>query len=305
MVDDRESPWSWSALVKVQDVRESGLVGTLFLAETAGPTPAVMCLAGAAGGTPTAPAAALAKEGFAALALATQAVEGRPPIIERFPLEYCFAAVAWLRQTVKPASGFVAVRGHSRGGQLALLMAVLQPDDIDAVLAYNPVTYVSLAPRNPYAFDDPAAPPAWTWRGKPVEGSASDPNVLSLGEKAGLEDSHAIALHRAKCPILLISGDDDPGIGDGSHGRKSSEWSCIHAVRRLKQARYPYPYQHLAYQSAGHQLAGPPPWNGDLAAGGTREGNERAVDDSWVKSLNFLRAALVSCPKRSSYGDGL
>jgi dienelactone hydrolase len=292
-------------LVTVQDVRESCLVGTLFLPGTAVPAPAVMCLAGAAGGIPTAPAAALAKEGFAAFALATHAVEGRPPVIERFPLEYCFEAVGWLRETVKPASGFVAVRGHSRGGQLALLMAVLRPDDIDAVLAYNPVTYVSLAPRNPYAFDDPAAPPAWTWRGKPVEGSASDPNVLSLGEKAGLEDSHAIALHCAKCPILLISGDDDPGIGDGSRGRKSSQWSCIHAIRRLELAGYPYAYQHLAYQAAGHQLAGPPPWSGDLAAGGTREGNQRAVDDSWAKALNFLRAALMSCPKRSSYGDGL
>jgi dienelactone hydrolase len=284
-------------LVKVQDVRESGLVGTLFLPETAVPTPAVICLAGAAGGIPAGPAAALAKEGFAAFALGTHAVEGRPPVIERFPLEYCFAAVGWLRGTVKPESGFVAVRGHSRGGQLALLMAVLQPDDVDAVLAYNPITYVSLAPGNPYAFDDPAAPPAWTWGGKPVEGSAADPNVLNRGEAAGLEDSHAIALHRAKCPILLISGDDDPGIGDGSHGRKSSEWSCIHAIRRLQLAGYPYPYQHLAYQSAGHQLAGPPPWNGDLAAGGTRDGNERAVDDSWPKALNFLRAALTNRQK--------
>jgi dienelactone hydrolase len=284
-------------LVKVQDVRESGLVGTLFLPETAVPTPAVICLAGAAGGIPAGPAAALAKEGFAAFALGTHAVEGRPPVIERFPLEYCFAAVGWLRETVKPESGFVAIRGHSRGGQLALLMAVLQPGDVDAVLAYNPITYVSLAPGNPYAFDNPAAPPAWTWRGKPVEGSAADANVLTLGEAAGLEDSHAIALHRAKCPILLISGDDDPGIGDGSRGRKSSEWSCIHAVRRLKLAGYPYPYQHLAYQSAGHQLAGPPPWSGDLAAGGTREGNIRAVEDSWAKALNFLRAALV-CRRR-------
>jgi dienelactone hydrolase len=115
-------------LVNVLDVRESGIVGTLFLPETAVPTPAVMCLAGAAGGIPMAPAAALAKEGFAAFALATHAVEARPPVIERFPLEYCFAAVAWLREAVKPASGFVAVRGHSRGAQLALLMAVLQPD---------------------------------------------------------------------------------------------------------------------------------------------------------------------------------
>jgi dienelactone hydrolase len=285
------------ALVKVQEVRESGLVGTLFLPKMTMPTPAVICLPGAAGGIPTAPAAALSKEGFVAFALGTHAVEGRPPVIERFPLEYCFAAVAWLRETVKPASGFVALRGHSRGGQLALLMAVLQPDDVDAVLAYNPVTYVSLAPANPYAFGDPAAPPAWTWGGKPVEGSAADPNVLNRGEAAGLEDSHAIALHRAKCPILLISGDDDPGIGDGSHGRKSSEWSCIHAIRRLKLAGYAYPYQHLAYQSAGHQLAGPPPWNGDSAAGGTRDGNERAVDDSWPKALNFLRAALTNRQK--------
>jgi hypothetical protein len=157
--------------------------------------------------------------------------------------------------------------GGCPDGQLALLMAVLQPGDVDAVLAYNPVTYVSLAPENPYAFNDPAAPAAWTWGGKPVEGSAADPNVLNPGEAPGLEDSHAIALDSAKCPILLISGDDDPAIGDGSHGRKSSEWSCIHAIRRLKLAGYPYPYRHLAYQSAGHQLAGPPPWSGDLAAG--------------------------------------
>jgi hypothetical protein len=44
----------------------------------------------------------------------------------------------------------------------------------------------------------------------------------------------------------------------------------------------------------------PPRWSGDLAAGGTREGNERAVDDSWAKALSFLCAALINCQKRET-----
>ena len=102
-------------------------------------------------------------------------------------------------------------------------------------------------------------------------------------------EAAAIPVERINGPVLLISGQDDQ--------LWPSTVLAEMTMARLKRRGHPFSDQHLAYESAGHQIgkaylpvgstliAG-----GRLATGGTPEGNARAQEDSWPKVLEFLRA---------------
>ena len=139
-----------------RSVREMGLVGTLFTPANVGPWPAVVTLTGAGGGIDEAPARALAEEGFAAFALATHNAEGLPQALREIPVEYCERAIGWVRRNVKPDREFIAIRGWSRGGELALILGAMF-SRVSAVLAYAPRTYVGLADPRAHNHGDPAA----------------------------------------------------------------------------------------------------------------------------------------------------
>jgi dienelactone hydrolase len=273
------------------EVRDSGLVGTLFLPAEPARSSAVICLAGAMGGLLEAPARALAAEGFAALALATHNVPGRPERLRLLPLDYVEQAVAWMRARCEPANGCVALRGWSRGGELALLLASLTPS-VNAVLAYSPRLYVSREHGKPNNFDDPTAAAAWTWRGAPVVGEPLPRAMMEDPAHQSFEDMFGIAVERIKGPIMLVSGEADTGLAG-----TTATYGCNKAMRRLAQYRFAYRHEHRSYPEAGHDIAGPPPFTGPVEEGGTLAGNAAAVADSWKHSLAFLRDAAK--PNRS------
>jgi dienelactone hydrolase len=273
------------------EVRDYGLVGTLFLPAEPARSAAVICLAGAMGGLSEAPASALAAEGFAALALATHNAPGRPERLRLLPLDYVEQAVAWMRARCEPANGCVALRGWSRGGELALLLASLTPS-VNAVLAYSPRVYVGREHGKPNNFDDPTAAAAWTWRGAPVVGEPLPRSMMEDPAHQSFEDLFGIAVERIKGPIMLVSGEADTGLAG-----TTATYGCNKAMRRLAQYRFAYRHEHLSYPDAGHDIAGPPPFTGPVEEGGTLAGNAAAVADSWPRSLAFLRDA--ARPNRS------
>ena len=120
------------------EVREEGLVGTLFLPEGEGPWPAVMILNGSGGGINEPRAALYASHGYMAFALAYFKAPGLSDYISNTPLEYFKKGLDWLRSQYKPYKNFVALNGQSRGGELVLLLASLYPKDVSAVIAYVP-----------------------------------------------------------------------------------------------------------------------------------------------------------------------
>ncbi|MFX5595168.1 hypothetical protein ABTD92_21175, partial [Acinetobacter baumannii] len=71
-----------------REVREEGLVGTLFLPATPGPHAAVMILNGSGGGINEPRAALFASRGVAAFALAYFKAPGLSDYISNTPLEY-------------------------------------------------------------------------------------------------------------------------------------------------------------------------------------------------------------------------
>lgn len=274
-----------AGLVNRMPVREAGLVATLFLPAKDMGLPAVVSLTGAGGGLWEPPARALAAEGFPTLALATHNAEGRPARLARLPLEYVETAVAWLRHTVRPRRDFVALRGWSRGAEMALLFASLSPS-VNAVLAYAPRCYAGREQDRPNAFDAPDAVAAFTWRGQDVVGSPLPPAQRPAPDRQGYEDWFGTPVERIAGPILLVSGQADTGLGG-----TTAERGCAYAMHRLALAGFPYRHSHLSYPDAGHDIGGPPPYAGTAVGGGTPAGNAAAIADSWPRSLAFLREA--------------
>ena len=247
--------------VRVDDVREKGLVGQWFEPEDDGPHPALLVLGGSDGGLywSREMAGLLASHGFASLALAYFAADGLPPTLDRIPLEYFGKALDWIEAQTGVAADRIGVVGVSRGGELALLLGATFPS-IKAVVAHVPSGIVW-----------PAYPAtghgAWTWKGDevPYAGMAHAQWDQALARGLVRADSfdwylvplmdaayaHAkgIAVEEINGPILMISGEDD--------GLWPSTELAEFAVRRAKGMRFTHRVEHLRYPGTGHSLGWP------------------------------------------------
>ena len=77
-------------------------------------------------------AAVLASHGFVTLALAFYGVDGLPPLIEKFDMNYFEQAVDYLLSLPEVSGDKVGVFGSSTGGSLALTMMSCMGDKISA-----------------------------------------------------------------------------------------------------------------------------------------------------------------------------
>ncbi|WYX35064.1 acyl-CoA thioester hydrolase/BAAT C-terminal domain-containing protein [Achromobacter xylosoxidans] len=119
-----------------------GLSGTRYVPASPGPHPAVIVFNGSGGGVARQRAALYAAHGYEAIALGYFKSPGRPDHISDTPLEYFETALRWVHARLKPARGFVALTGQSRGGELSLLLGARFPDLVSAVIAYVPSSVV-------------------------------------------------------------------------------------------------------------------------------------------------------------------
>ncbi|SRR5579884_4072127 len=294
------------------EVRDRGLVGTLFRPAAAAPRPAVIVVPGSGGGVPEGPAALLASHCFVGLALAYFRVEHLPPWLAEIPLEYFETAIRWLRSHGTVADRPVGVMGTSRGGELALLLGATFPD-IAAVVGYVPSGVVWAAVPGG---DRGGRRPAWTYRGEPVpfvsshdprqtdEPASPEPLALTPVFLRALEDRPAVGaaeipVERINGPVLVISGQDDQ--------MWPSPVLAEIAMTRLARRGHRFPYRHLSYPGAGHIIGQPGlpatvsasvhPLSGRLMAyGGNPKDNAAAAADSWPKVLDFFRDALAADP---------
>lgn len=303
-----------------REIREDGLVGTLFSAAGPGPHPAVLVLAGSGGGLHEQRAALYAAHGYTALALAYFKAPGRPDHIGDMPLEYFMAALQWLRRTQAPHKDFVAVSGVSRGGELSLLLGAHFPELISAVVAYVPSAYVHGTLRagrpgqapdstawmldgkglpnawkdNPHAdwnaFDAPPAP------GEPVRQAAAFHSVM---RNTGKLEAARIPVERIRGPVLAISGSDDGFWPSTLYGELVVDTLCRHG--------HAWPAEHVVGVGAGHAIglpqlpatliAKPHPVSGVvLDGGGTAAANAQASARSWPRVRDFLKRAVEARP---------
>lgn len=306
-----------AAGVTRREVRQQGLVGTLFLPATPGPHPAVMILNGSGGGINEPRAALYASRGYAAFALAYFKAPGLSDYISNTPLEYFERGLDWLRAEVQPLKGFVAISGQSRGGELVLLLGATFPQKVSAVLAYVPSALVHSGQNAA----DPAIGregPTWLLRGEPLPHQWQDnrsaswapfdegpsPHRHELAMLTALADEEAVARARipVECitaPVLLLSASDD--------GSWPSSLYCAMVRDKLQQVGHRWPVVWRNYDHAGHSILFPfvpttqttyaHPVSGRISTGGGEPAaNARADLDSWQQAQHFLREAIAKHP---------
>ncbi|OYU84263.1 MAG: palmitoyl-CoA hydrolase, partial [Burkholderiales bacterium PBB5] len=253
--------------VQRREVREQGLVGTLFLPAGPGPHPAVLVLNGSGGGINEPRAALYASHGYAAFALGYFKAPGLSDYISNTPLEYFETALRWLHQEVKPLQGFVALSGQSRGGELVLLLGSMFPALVSAVIGYVPGAVVHCAQNA----CDPALGregPAWLYGGQPIPHVWQDNRTASwapwdegpeprrhtnalltaLLDAAAVERAR-IRVERIRGPVMLLSATDDGSWPSSLYSRMVVDHLARHAD--------PWPVPHLDFDGAGHALVIP------------------------------------------------
>lgn len=300
-----------------REITESGLVGTLFTPTTPGPHPAIIVMNGSGGGIPRQRAALYASHGYAAFALGFFKAPGLPDSIGYMPLEYFQHALTWVHQELKPANGFVAITGQSRGGELSLLLASRFPDQISATIAYVPsfVIHGTLRAGTPGQAPDS---PVWTWQGQAL------PNVWQNNPKVDwtafdqrpengqpvrqepafhtpMRHPDAVAAARIpveniRGPVMLVSGTDD--------GFWPSAWYSDQIAQTLREHQHAWPVEHVRCEGAGHAIGVPnlpttliakphPVGKVVLTGGGTPAANAHANAASWSRVQAFLVQAIA------------
>lgn len=302
---------------EIRKVGDDGLVGTLFLPPGPGPYPAVLILNGSGGGINEPRAALYASHGYAALALGYFKAPGLSDYISNTPLEYFETALRWMHRELRPAKGFVALSGQSRGGELVLLLGSLFPDLVSAVVGYVPGAVVHCAQNA----CDPALGregPAWLYRGKALpdvwQGNRSaswapwdegpEPRRHTDALLTALQDPEAVERARIRVenirgPVMLLSASDDGNWPSSLYSRMVAE--------RLVQFKHPHAVEHLDFDGAGHAIVFPyvpttqlvyahPVSRRLSTSGGEPRANAHADEASWASVLRFLEHALKAKP---------
>ncbi|MDD0837494.1 acyl-CoA thioester hydrolase/BAAT C-terminal domain-containing protein [Curvibacter sp. HBC61] len=314
--------------VQRREVREHGLVGSLWTPAGPGPHPAVLVLNGSGGGINEARGALYASRGYAALALGYFKAPGLSDYISNTPLEYFETALHWLHRELRPAHGFVALSGQSRGGELVLLLGSRFPTLVSAVIGYVPSAVVNCAQN---ACDPALGREGWAWlhHGQPIPHIWTDnrtatwapwdhgpePRRHAAALLTSLQDPDAverarIPVERIQGPVLLLSAGDDGSWPSSLYSRM--------VVDRLAQHQHRWPVQQVDAPEAGHSIVFPTvpttqltyahPVSGRLSTtGGQPAANAQADQASWTAVLAFLQqavadhAAAQACPPNTSH----
>ncbi|SER22514.1 Acyl-CoA thioester hydrolase/BAAT N-terminal region [Lentzea xinjiangensis] len=293
--------------VERQEVREGGLVGTLFAPEDGGgDLPGVIVLGGSEGGLHETDAALLAGHGFVTLALGYFGMAGLPEHLEDVPLEYFGTAIDHLAER----AGRIGVVGGSRGGELALLVGSKFPR-VEAVVSVvgSGVVTQAIGPGANLLQKLQHEAASWTFKGEPlpylpyyvgedlraaIVNGEPVPLRLAFDLADGIPEEAEIRVEDIAGGVLLISS-------GGDDGWPSTELSEV-ALRRLKDHDHPFPYEHVVYPEAGHLIAGPPnrpatdvtyPGPGvTFSGGGVPQATAHAQANAWKRTVEFLREQL-------------
>lgn len=246
--------------VTASAVRSAGLYGVLYRRAGHVPAPGVLVLGGSEGGLNpyvVREVALLADHGYAALALAYFAAPGLPRTLADIPLEYFGRALAWLGRQPGVRGDRLAVVGHSRGGEAALLLGARYPQ-LRAVVSYVGSGLV-------FGSWPPSRAAAWTWRGRPIPPYTTIP------------------VERIAGPVLLLAAADD------------AIWPSPRLLRvameRLRRYHHPYTDRVVVYPGAGHLIFAP--YAPALTMQGGDVAGQAAADvDAWRRTLTVLGARL-------------
>ena len=108
------------------------------------PYPGIIIVSGSDGGIPGNNAIPeffiqeIVNHGFAVFALAYFGYNNLPPLLEKIPLEYFLNAINWFKSQDYINDNAVGIIGQSRGGELALILGSLVPNEFNAIVSIVP-----------------------------------------------------------------------------------------------------------------------------------------------------------------------
>ena len=310
--------------IEKRDVRENGLVGTFFYPKSMQKGPGVIVIPASVGGIPETLAKLLASRGYAVFALGFFGLDGLPANLENIPLEYFQKAMQWFKEQPQVDPDHVAILGQSKGAELALLWAATLPDEMNAVVAYVPSSFV-------YGGSPHLNQVNWTYKGLPIPfmphptddlatphheeiinvqtqgkipfhvNTFDDPFDFASIYRLGITEfpehveSATIPVENIKCPILMLSGQDDKIWPSTLYGNRIME--------RLDAKGSSIKRQHVSFPDAGHGFLYPygpstsqpfyfPGEDFWYTLGGTAKGDGCAAIESWQAVLSFLEENL-------------
>lgn len=232
------------------DVREEGLVATLFVSSTLAQGPVVIVLGGSGGGLGWSHqvAALLAAHGCTAIAIAYfdwQGNDNLPNQLVEIPVECIGKAITHLLLLRNDLST-LAIIGYSKGAELALLAAATYCE-INRVVAYVPSSVIW----HGFQMQGSVQKSSWSYQGQAVPFlSFVDGYFDEAGWQAQEQvDRASIPIEKISGSILLISATND-GVWPST---KMAEMIFQRAKAKNQQQKC----KHLRLDGAGHNLSVP------------------------------------------------
>lgn len=197
------------------------------------------------------------KNGVPALAVAMFGTKQTVKGLDRIPIEYIEAAIAWLKE-----QGYqkIGMDGTSKGSEMTLLCASMF-SDISCVIARVPSHFVSEGLVANGKSKKPSGTSCWSYHGKELPfapyrtrkfnilkliAAYKELHLLTINKDKDVTEETIIPVEKIKAPVLLLSAVNDtvwPSYESGNY-----------IETRLKENNFAYTYKHIAFPTMSHAM---------------------------------------------------
>ncbi|KAM7006184.1 bile acid-CoA:amino acid N-acyltransferase-like [Tautogolabrus adspersus] len=287
--------WYMAPGVKRIEIRQNGVVGTLFLPPGPGPFPAMLDLWGMGGGLVEYRSALFASRGYASLCLAYIGHQDLPGPQHQVNVgdSYFKTAFQLLQDHHQVCANRVGIIGLSFGVYLTLRLATLTCVQPSCLICINgPVgnSFKLQADSGSRIGNLAGSQPYWTYDD---QGNVSF-KIVSLPENMNPECK--VKVEDVACPLMYIEGMDDLN--------SSSKENADLIEETLNTVGKSHLFTRLSYPGAGHLIEPPYAPNARVSLwrvkpnklfvqwGGHHAPHAAAQEDSWKKILDFMESHL-------------
>ncbi|XP_040014877.1 peroxisomal succinyl-coenzyme A thioesterase-like [Xiphias gladius] len=286
--------WYMAPGVRRIDIRENGLVGTLFLPPGPGPFPAMLDLWGMGGGLVEYRSALFASRGYASFSLAYFGHKELPGPQNCINVgdSYFKSAFQLLRDHRQVCADRVGIIGLSFGVYLALRLAAQTDVKPSCLICINgPVgSNIKILDTSGRTENFESDQKYWRYDDK------GHVTFRDLSLPANISPENKVKIENLACPLLYIAGEDDLSASSMENATLIEE-----TLRAVDKSQL---FTCLSYPGAGHLIEPPYTPNSRMSLwsvkpqklitlwGGHLVPHAAAQEDAWKKILEFLGNSL-------------
>ncbi|XP_068598086.1 peroxisomal succinyl-coenzyme A thioesterase-like [Brachionichthys hirsutus] len=286
--------WYLAPGVRRTEIRQDGIVATLFLPPGPGPFPAMMDLLGFGGGLMEYRAALFASRGYASLALAYKGHKDLPGPRKLMNVgdSYFKSAFQLLQNHRQVCADRVGIIGTSFGAYLTLRTATQTGVNPACLICINGAvgSNIKLLDAEGRTETYECEKKYWWYDN---EGSVSFRDSSFPGN---LDPGSKLKMERIACPVMCISSEDDLSIAARENATLLEETLSAAGKSQL--------FTHSSYPGAGHLIEPPYTPNSRVSlwsvrpeklvalSGGHLAPHAAAQEDAWKKILEFMETNL-------------